>query len=520
MSYEVMASVGIDKLVAARWNPRTTIDRVALEELQWSIEQHGIIEPLVVRQKGSAKFEVICGGRRLRCALALKLVKVPVVIREVDDSTALQLAVVENIQKANLHPLDEAAAYAALLKADKKATHASVGRQCGKKPAHVFKRCQLLKLHVSVRKVFAENRITEGHANRLTRVPVEKQEDALETCFHPLFRSDMLDDGAEQMEPAPVADLDEWIARHVKEEIDAADVTHVFPELALQSAAEHPEELVPTLIDLSDSNTPGSDLGTKTHGLVGNLSWTEIRTAKDECENQMQGVVKHGGVVRVLTICAKRGCPKHRPPKPKPKAGAKASGKPDYQVEQERQDRERQAWALLEPKMLAAFIGQVKDLQITPTMIEASLGHRQRGILKVLGVKKLTATNMGQAMAVSFVIGSWSQRTFTKDAKPFGFKPQATLAQHKRDLAAAAKPAKAKKTTKKKTAKGKGSVADDITRPAANLQTWNTCPECELEWKDDDPTPGVVDRTRLCDQCQDLQDFQQGLNDDDDPDDR
>ena len=77
-------------------------------------------------------------------------------IREVDDSIALQLAVVENIQKANLHPLDEAAAYAALLKADKKATHASVGRQCSKTPAHVFKRCQLLKLSAAVRLFYGD----------------------------------------------------------------------------------------------------------------------------------------------------------------------------------------------------------------------------------------------------------------------------------------------------------------------------------------------------------------------------
>ncbi len=456
MSYEVMA---IGKLVASPWNPRRSVDAGKLAELQASIKEHGIIEPLVVRKKKTPakSYEIVCGGRRYRCAVSLKLTAVPVVVRELSDQAALEMAVVENIQDEDLHPLDEAAAYAVLLKDTDGATHVSVGRRCGKTPAHIFKRCQLLKLHVSVREAFAANRITAGHADRLTRVPVAKQEEALEKCFHPLFRSYMLDKDAEQMEPAPVADLDEWIARHVKEEIDDDAVTHVFPELAAQSEADHPEDVVPTLIQLSDSSTPGANLGTKKHGLVGRTSWTVISTAKDRCDFVVQGVVVHGGRVRVLTVCAKRGCPKHRPPKPKPKAGGKTSAKPSYQVEQERRQREELAWRALEPKILAAFVEQVKTQKVTAALVEATIGYDCKLIMKILKVKALTASNMGQAMAIKQVLGCWNQRQFIKAAKPFGFKPQAVLAAHKRDLVAAVKtakkttPAKASRTTRKTT---------------------------------------------------------------------
>ena len=449
--------VTITKLTPSQLNPRRSINTQKLAELTESIRENGIIEPLVVRKQGTT-FEIVCGERRWRAATAAKLATVPVVVRTIDDANVLELALVENIQGEDLHPLDEAAAYAAMMKADRLLTDAGAGKKVGKSAAHVFKKRQLLLLSAPVKMAFAADRITAAHADRLTRVPVEKQADALERCFHPLFGSHLIDDDDEGMEPAPVARLDEWIARHVKEDLDKASVQHVFPDLLEQATGDQPEDVVPTLVQLSESHHAGADLETRKHGLVNAGAWTLIQTKKDHCLNMVQGVVVHGGPVRIVTVCAKKGCPKHRPPKPKAPTkatkGAKATTKPAWQVQQDRDEAARKVWAALKPKAFAAFALHVRDLKVTPALVSELLGWKARDVVHLLDGKKITAKNMGQAVALGVLLShnTWGRQDFVKVVKWFGFKLGPLERGLKRQAAADARQAK-KKTTKAATKK-------------------------------------------------------------------
>lgn len=456
------SEIQIGKLFPSPLNPRRSVDQTRLDELQASISEHGIIEPLVVRKNG-ARFEIICGSRRYTAALAADLAEVPVVVRKLTDVAALEMALIENVQDEELHALDEAAGYEALLKAGAgKTTHASIGQKVGKTPSHVFKRCQLLKLAAPVRTAFAANRITIRHAERLTRVPNAKQAAALEQCFAPLFHS-------EDSEPAPVAHLDEWIARHVKEELDDASVVHVFPELLDQVDSDHPEDAIPELIGLSESHHAGSDLDDRKHGLVNAGAWAEIRSERERCENARQGVVLHGGRVRVLEVCVKKGCKKHRPPRPKSTAAAvrkETKREAAVATEQIAAERRRQDWDRDKPKLLACFVDHVKGAKVTPALVEAFLGWQLETTKKIIG--KVTAANMGQAMSVAVLMAgqTYDLASFKKRAAQFGFSTTAAMkairssSKHRAPTSGKAttktSKGRSRKKAKRKPAKGAG----------------------------------------------------------------
>jgi ParB family chromosome partitioning protein len=147
-------------------NPRRYFDETELHDLASSIRQHGIVQPVVVRTVSIDRYEIIAGERRWRAAQLAGLIEIPVIVRDVDDKTALEIAIVENVQRADLNPLEEALGYEQLI-AEHGYTQNDLGEIIGKSRSHVANSLRLLKLPEPVRDMLAGGSLSAGHARAL-----------------------------------------------------------------------------------------------------------------------------------------------------------------------------------------------------------------------------------------------------------------------------------------------------------------------------------------------------------------
>lgn len=165
-------SVSADRLVPIEHvsrnprNPRRSFDPADLEDLSRSIRQHGIVQPVMVRRAADDRFEIIAGERRWRAAQMAGLVEIPVIVRDVDDRTALEIAIVENVQRADLNALEEAQGYEQLI-AQYGYTQNDLGEVIGKSRSHVANSLRLLKLPDEVRRMLADGALSAGHARAI-----------------------------------------------------------------------------------------------------------------------------------------------------------------------------------------------------------------------------------------------------------------------------------------------------------------------------------------------------------------
>lgn len=147
-------------------NPRRSFDPADLEDLSRSIRQHGIVQPVVVRRADADRYEIIAGERRWRAAQMAGLVEIPVIVRDVDDRTALEIAIVENVQRADLNALEEALGYEQLI-AQYGYTQNDLGEVIGKSRSHVANSLRLLKLPEDVRQMLSDGALSAGHARAI-----------------------------------------------------------------------------------------------------------------------------------------------------------------------------------------------------------------------------------------------------------------------------------------------------------------------------------------------------------------
>lgn len=149
-------------------NPRRVFTEAELEDLAQSIREHGIVQPVVVRPSPLAadQFELIAGERRWRAAQRAGLTTIPVIVRDVDDRVALELAIIENVQRADLNPVEEAMGYQLLID-EHEYTQADLAQVIGKSRSHVANTLRLLKLPVQVQDLIGEGSLTAGHARTL-----------------------------------------------------------------------------------------------------------------------------------------------------------------------------------------------------------------------------------------------------------------------------------------------------------------------------------------------------------------
>lgn len=169
--------VPVKKVVASPWQPRNVFDSEALTELVQSVKEHGVLQPLLVREVGS-KFELIAGERRLRASQAALLPKVPVIVIEASDEKALEIALIENLQREDLNPIEEAEGYALLLKKFN-LTQEKVAQKVGKARASIANALRLLELSDSTRKYISDGLISVGHAKVLLSLDNDKEKEIL-----------------------------------------------------------------------------------------------------------------------------------------------------------------------------------------------------------------------------------------------------------------------------------------------------------------------------------------------------
>ncbi|MBB4291591.1 ParB family chromosome partitioning protein [Rhizobium leguminosarum] len=173
---EAERTVSADRMIPIEFvsrnprNPRRFFDDAELHDLASSIRQHGIVQPIVVRTMDRDRYEIIAGERRWRAAQLAGLIEIPVIIRDVDDKTALEIAIVENVQRADLNALEEALGYEQLI-AEYGYTQNDLGEIIGKSRSHVANSLRLLKLPDPVRDMLAAGSLSAGHARALVSTP-------------------------------------------------------------------------------------------------------------------------------------------------------------------------------------------------------------------------------------------------------------------------------------------------------------------------------------------------------------
>lgn len=173
--------LAIDTIHESTTNPRRTFDEAKLYELAESIKHNGLIQPITVRPNNQG-FEIVAGARRYRAAQLAELFSVPARIVEIDDAKALEWQLVENSQRVDVHPYEEAQGFQRLLDIPGYDVAALVEKS-GKCASHVYARLSLLQLIPTVAEAFTQERISASHANLIARLPKESQAEAFEQCW-------------------------------------------------------------------------------------------------------------------------------------------------------------------------------------------------------------------------------------------------------------------------------------------------------------------------------------------------
>jgi ParB family chromosome partitioning protein len=174
------AEVAVDSIVPNPKQPRTVFDEEALAELKASIDEVGFLQPIVVREVGPQKYELVMGERRWRAAQALGRPTIPAIVRDTRDDAMLRDALLENIHRADLNPLEEAAAYQQLLD-EFGVTHEELARRIGRSRPQISNTIRLLNLPAPVQRRVAAGVLSAGHARALLAMEHSDQQEALAT---------------------------------------------------------------------------------------------------------------------------------------------------------------------------------------------------------------------------------------------------------------------------------------------------------------------------------------------------
>jgi len=172
-SHEIVREIHIDEITPNPFQPRKSFDEATLDELKTSIDEYGVLVPIIVRRRGDG-YELIAGERRWRACAALQRPTIPAIVRTSDDRQTLEFAIVENLQRENLNPLEEAAGFQHLID-EYDLTQDELARRLGKSRPAVANTLRLLGLADSIKLMLVEGRLSAGHARALLAVPEEQR---------------------------------------------------------------------------------------------------------------------------------------------------------------------------------------------------------------------------------------------------------------------------------------------------------------------------------------------------------
>lgn len=433
--------------------PRSRRDPAQDAELLESVRKYGVLQSLVVRPDLKKNgWIIVCGERRYNAAVAAGVLHVPATVRELTDAESLAMGLTENLQRQDMHPIDEAEALARLQKLDTAlATPAALGASIGQTERHVRARLRLLRLGPLARQAFGADAITTQHAELLAAISdVKEQEEALvEACFYELFGDEIRkatktgDWTACRDHVAPIAVLKDWKRENLVADIRAAEVQEELPEL--QTFVKEAKDAGTKIVQVSanDYNVPAGLLGTRDYRVVG----------KRKCAHQERAVQVHGGPTIIQTVCLEKTCKVHWPElnKPAEKPGAAAKRSPSEQKWHDQDARRRKqeaAWAKLRKAALPAVVKAITaHVKITAALVKDVLGS-----YATKQVHDQTAVKLSDDTAAAYLAlhaldkRSHTRASFSTAAKAYKFD----LTKFEREHTKALKAEKAAKAKAKK----------------------------------------------------------------------
>jgi ParB family chromosome partitioning protein len=371
-------SVPIGILVESATNPRKRFDEKNLEELAASMKAQGILAPLLVRELEERKYEVVAGARRLRAAKLAEFENLPVRIVKLTDAEAIEAQVTENLQREDIHPLEEALGFKSLLELGEPVyTVASVASRCAKTEAYIYGRIRLADLIPPVAEAFLKDQITIGHALLIAKLPASQQQEAFSAAFRGLWTSE----GNSQV-LIPVRELAAWIESNILLQLasapfDKQDETLVpeagscvncpkrtgfnkllFPDVRkdsctspdcfrakIDASVRKTLETKPQLIQISAAwnSREGAPLGRNKYVELeikkgkANGASNKLPANQKPCETMTEAIVMDGGKRgQVVKVCADPTCRVHHPNTPSPQQVERERAEERKRIEKEK----------------------------------------------------------------------------------------------------------------------------------------------------------------------------------------
>lgn len=199
--------IAVGKILANPFQPRKIFDETAIEELASSIIEHGIIQPIVVR-KNARKYEIVAGERRYRAAVSAGLTEVPVIVKDFNEQQMMEVAILENLQREDLTPIEEAEAYNSLI-VKLNFTQDDLAKRLGKSRPHIANLIRLLQLPEDIRNLVNEGKLTMGHGRALLGL---KNKRRIPEVAHKVIKDHL---NVRQLEKY-IQDLNEAVSRETK----------------------------------------------------------------------------------------------------------------------------------------------------------------------------------------------------------------------------------------------------------------------------------------------------------------
>ena len=190
----------LDDIIPNRFQPREVFDENALKELAVSIKEHGVIQPIIVRNV-NGKYEIIAGERRYKASALAGLTKIPAIIRDLDDKESSKVALLENLQRKNLNPIEEARTYQKILEIDEM-TQEELAKTMGKSQSAVANKIRLLSLPEEIQDALLKEQISERHARTLLNIPdAKKQKEMLKKVIDTKMSVRLLEEEIKKLYP-------------------------------------------------------------------------------------------------------------------------------------------------------------------------------------------------------------------------------------------------------------------------------------------------------------------------------
>src|ERR1700681_2560540 len=371
-------SVPISILVESATNPRKRFDEKNLEELAASMRAQGILAPLLVRELEESKYEVVAGARRLRAAKLAELETVPVRVVKLTDAESIEAQVVENLQREDIHPLEEALGFRSLLKLGEPTyTIANIAARAGKSEAYVYGRIRLADLIPPVAEAFLKDTIAIGHALLIAKLPDSQQQEA----FNAAFRGMWTTDGNSQV-LIPVRELAAWIESNILLQLASAPFDKqdealvsaagscsncpkrtgfnklLFPDVRkdsctspdclrakIDASVKKTLETKPQLIQISAAwnSREGAPLGRNQYVELEikkpkpNGASTKLSANQKPCDKMAEAILMDGGKRgQVVKVCADPTCRVHHPNTPSPQQVERERAEERKRIEKEK----------------------------------------------------------------------------------------------------------------------------------------------------------------------------------------